>query len=177
MIFSDVYRGHRVLITGHTGFKGSWLSLWLTHLGAEVAGYSVDVPTTPANFEVLGLESQMRHETGDIRDRAKLARVVDEFRPEIVFHLAAQSLVRRSYADPVTTFETNTMGTVNLLDCVRTRPWIQVVVRIPSDKAYRNDEWCWGYRETDALGGARHESDLALEVDLHVSPRHRPSRR
>jgi CDP-glucose 4,6-dehydratase len=151
--FSDIYRGRRVLVTGNTGFKGSWLSLWLKQLGAEVAGYSLHVPASPSNFDILRLESRLRHYQGDIRDRARLAEVIDEFRPEMIFHLAAQALVRRSYADPVTTFETNTMGMVNLLDCVRTRPWIETAVLITSDKAYRNDEWCWGYRETDTLGG------------------------
>jgi len=151
--FADIYRNRRVLVTGHTGFKGSWLALWLNHLGAEVAGYSLDVPSSPSNFELLGLEDCLRHYRGDIRDRVKLAKVIDEFRPEMIFHLSAQALVRQSYADPVTTFETNTMGMVNLLECVRTRSWIEVVVLITSDKAYRNDEWCWGYRETDALGG------------------------
>ena len=151
--FSDIYCGRRVLVTGHTGFKGSWLALWLKHLGAEVAGYSLDVPDSPSNFDTLGLEGRLRHYRGDIRDRVRLAEVIDEFRPEMIFHLAAQALVRPSYADPVTTFETNTMGMVNLLECARTRPWIETVVLITSDKAYRNDEWCWGYRETDALGG------------------------
>jgi len=153
MSFSNAYRGRRVFVTGHTGFKGSWLALWLKHLGAEVAGYSVDVPTQPSNFEILGLAGELRHYTADIRDRAALARAIDEFRPEIVFHLAAQALVGRSYADPATTFETNAMGMVNVLECLRARPWIEVAVLITSDKAYRNDEWCWGYRETDALGG------------------------
>jgi CDP-glucose 4,6-dehydratase len=151
--FNDVYRGRRVLVTGHTGFKGSWLALWLTHLGAEVAGYSVDIPSTPSNFALLGLEHRLKHYVGDVRDRARLGAVIDEFRPDIIFHLAAQSLVRRSYADPAVTFETNAMGMVNLLECVRTRSWIETVVLITSDKAYRNDEWVWGYRETDALGG------------------------
>lgn len=151
--FEQAYRGHRVLVTGHTGFKGSWLALWLQHLGAEVAGYSLDVPTDPSCFAVLGLDARLQHNVGDIRDCARLAAVIDEYRPEIIFHLAAQSLVRRSYADPVRTFETNAMGMVNLLECVRTRPWIEAAVLITSDKAYRNDEWCWGYRETDALGG------------------------
>lgn len=151
--FADVYRGRRVLVTGHTGFKGSWLALWLKHLGAEVAGFSVDMPSSPANFELLNLDRRLQHYVGDIRDRTQLARVIDEFRPEAVFHLAAQALVRRSYLDPAATFETNTMGMVNLLECVRTRPWIEVAVLITSDKVYRNDEWCWGYRETDALGG------------------------
>ncbi len=151
--FADTYRRRRVLVTGHTGFKGSWLSLWLAHLGADVAGFSVDVPTSPSNFDLLGLATRTRHYVGDVRNRSRLAEVIDEFRPEIVFHLAAQALVRRSYADPATTFETNTMGMVNLLDCIRIRPWIQASVLITSDKAYRNVEWCWGYRETDSLGG------------------------
>lgn len=151
--FSGAYRGKRVLVTGHTGFKGSWLALWLEHLGAEVAGFSLDIPTAPANFELLGLERRLQHNIGDIRDRTRLASVIDGFRPDVIFHLAAQALVRRSYADPVTTFETNTLGMVNLLECVRERPWIQAAVLITSDKAYRNDEWVWGYRETDALGG------------------------
>lgn len=151
--FGDKYRGRRVLITGHTGFKGSWLALWLISLGAEVAGFSIDVPTQPSNFGLLGLEGRVKHYTGDVKDRARLAAVFDEFRPEIVFHLAAQALVRRSYADPAGTFETNTMGMVNVLECIRARPWIEVAVLITSDKAYRNDEWCWGYREIDPLGG------------------------
>jgi CDP-glucose 4,6-dehydratase len=180
--FADVYRGRRVLVTGHTGFKGSWLALWLLHLGAEVAGFSVDVPSTPANFELLGLEGRLRHYRGDIRDRARLNEVIDEFRPEMVFHLAAQALVRRSYTDPVTTFETNTMGMVNLLECVRTRPWIEVAVLITSDKAYRNDEWCWGYRETDALGGhdpysgSKSCADLVAHSYYHSFLRHTPTR-
>ncbi len=151
--FGGVYRGKRVLVTGHTGFKGSWLALWLEHLGAEVAGFAIDVPSSPANFEVLDLEHRLRHHQGDIRDRAALARVIDEFRPQMIFHLAAQSLVRRSYDDPVTTFETNTLGMMNLLECVRHRSWVEAAVLITSDKAYRNDEWVWGYRETDHLGG------------------------
>lgn len=151
--FGDVYRGRRVLVTGHTGFKGSWLTLWLKHLGAEVAGFSSGVPTSPANFDLLDLGGQIKHYVGDIRDSVRLAQVIDEFRPEMVFHLAAQALVQSSYDDPVATFEINVMGMVNLLDCVRARPWIEVAVLITSDKAYRNVEWCWGYRETDALGG------------------------
>ncbi|WP_096697342.1 CDP-glucose 4,6-dehydratase [Polaromonas sp. AER18D-145] len=180
--FAEIYRGRRVLVTGHTGFKGSWLALWLTHIGAEVAGYSVDVPTNPSNFELLGLEKRLRHYVGDIRDRVRLAEVVDEFRPELVFHMAAQALVRRSYADPVTTFETNTMGMVNVLECVRTRPWIQVAVLITSDKAYRNDEWCWGYRETDALGGhdpysgSKSCADLIAHSYYHSFLRNSPTR-
>lgn len=151
--FLGAYGGKRVLVTGHTGFKGSWLSLWLEHLGAKVGGFSIDVPSSPSNFELLGLKKKIQHYVGDIRDATRLASVLDEFKPDVVFHLAAQSLVRRSYSDPVTTFATNTMGMVNLLECVRARPSILAAVLITSDKAYRNDEWVWGYRETDALGG------------------------
>ena len=151
--FGGIYRGRRVLVTGHTGFKGSWLVLWLHHLGAVVAGYSLYAPSPPSMFELLGLEQRLDHCVGDVRDKARLAEVIDEFRPEIVIHLAAQSLVLRSLTDPVETFETNTMGMVNLLECVRERPWIEVAVLVTSDKAYRNDERDRGYRETDHLGG------------------------
>lgn len=153
MSFENTFRGRRVFVTGHTGFKGSWLAHWLQKLGAEVGGYSLGLVSDPSNFEILGLANKVRHYQHDIRDRAALARALDEFRPDIVFHLAAQALVRQSYAAPAETFEVNTMGMVNLLECVRERPWIRAAVLITSDKAYRNDEWCWGYRETDALGG------------------------
>jgi CDP-glucose 4,6-dehydratase len=169
MSFANAYRGKRVLVTGHTGFKGSWMSLWLQHLGAEVAGYSIDIPTQPAGFEVLDLEHHLQHHVGDIRNRATLASTIDEFRPHIIFHMAAQALVRRSYADPVTTFETNAMGMVNVLECVRERPWIEAAIVITSDKAYRNDEWCWGYRETDALGGHDPYSGSKSCADLIAS--------
>ena len=165
-------------MTGHTGFKGSWLALWLSELGAKVAGYSLDVPTEPSNFQALALENRIAHHFGDIRDRAGFARVVDEFRPEVIFHLAAQALVQRSYADPVLTFETNAMGMVNLLECVRTRPWIDAVVLITSDKAYRNEEWCWGYKETDTLGGrdpysgSKSCADLIADCYHHSFLRH-----
>ena len=148
-----MYKGRRVLITGHTGFKGSWLSLWLLHLGADVAGYSLDTPTEPSNFDLLGLRNRLKHYQGDVNDLTRLEEVIDEFRPEIIFHLAAQALVRRAYLDPVGTFSTNVMGMVNVLECIRNRSWIEVAVLITSDKAYRNDEWCWGYRETDVLAG------------------------
>jgi CDP-glucose 4,6-dehydratase len=180
--FSGIYRGRRVLVTGHTGFKGSWLALWLKHLGADVAGYSLDVPSSPSNFELLGLEGRLHHYWGDICDPVRLAEVIDEFRPEIIFHLAAQALVRRSYSDPVTTFKTNIMGMVNLLECIRARPWIEVAVLITSDKAYRNDEWCWGYRETDTLGGhdpysgSKSCAELVAHSYFHSFLRHNNSR-
>ncbi|RHX78260.1 CDP-glucose 4,6-dehydratase [Leptospira yasudae] len=152
-MFQNVYKNKRVLITGHTGFKGSWLAIWLQSLGAEVAGFSLDLPTSPNHFDLLELNQKIKDYRGDIRDRNSLANAIDEFKPQIIFHMAAQALVRKSYQDPVSTFETNVMGMVNLLDLIRTRNWIEVAVLITSDKAYRNDEWCWGYRETDALGG------------------------
>lgn len=180
--FDDIYRGRRVLITGHTGFKGSWLGAWLESLGAEVAGYALEASGSPSHFELLGLGSRIVHHAEDIRDRARLAQVIDEFRPEVVFHLAAQALVRKAYADPATTFETNIMGMVNLLECVRTRPWIEVAVLITSDKAYRNEEWCWGYRETDVLGGrdpyggSKGCADLVAQAYFQSFLQHTPTR-
>lgn len=152
-LFANQYRGRRVFITGHTGFKGFWLTTWLLHLGAEVAGYSLNVPTTPSGFEALGLEQRIRHISGDIRDRARLAAAIQDFKPEAVFHMAAQALVRPSYEDPVLTFESNAIGTMNVLEAVRKTPSIKALVLITSDKCYRNDEWVWGYRESDHLGG------------------------
>jgi CDP-glucose 4,6-dehydratase len=153
MMFLNSYAGKKVLVTGNTGFKGSWLTSWLLELGADVAGYSVDVPSTPSNFEVLGLEKRIRQYWDDVRDRKAIERAIDDFKPDIVFHLAAQAIVRRSYADPAQTFEVNAMGTMNVLECVRHRPWVRACVMITSDKCYRNVEWHWGYRENDALGG------------------------
>lgn len=152
-VFANVYAGKRVLVTGHTGFKGSWLTAWLLKLGAEVAGYSIGLPSKPCHFSVLGLERRIRDFRGDIRDREGLGRVLDEFKPEVVFHLAAQALVRRAYKEPASTFEINTLGTLNLLECLRQRPGVRVGVLITSDKCYRNVEWVWGYREEDRLGG------------------------
>lgn len=152
-VFANVYAGKRVLVTGHTGFKGSWLTAWLLKLGAEVAGFAIGLPSEPCHFSVLGLERRIRDFRGDIRDREGLGRVLDEFKPDIVFHLAAQALVRRSYQDPASTFEINTMGTLNLLECLRQRPDVRTGILITSDKCYRNVEWVWGYREEDRLGG------------------------
>jgi CDP-glucose 4,6-dehydratase len=180
--FGDVYRGRRVLVTGHTGFKGSWLALWLKHLGAEVAGFSIDVPTNPSVFGLLALGERISHHQGDVRDRHRLAQVLDEFKPEMVFHLAAQALVRRSYADPVLTFETNVLGMLNVLEAVRARPSIQVAVLITSDKAYRNVEWTWGYREIDELGGhdpysgSKSCADILAQSYYHSFLRHMATR-
>ena len=147
------YRGRRVLVTGHTGFKGSWLAAWLLSLGAEVAGLADGVPTEPANFSVMGLPGHIRDFRADVRDRAAVVAHVQSFQPDVVFHLAAQALVRKSYADPALTFETNMLGTLNVLEALRVTPSVRALVCITSDKAYRNDEWVWGYREQDALGG------------------------
>ena len=152
-MFGNIYKGKKVLVTGHTGFKGSWLSTWLLRLGADVCGFSVNIPTKPSNFEILGLKKRIRHIEGDIRNRSQLLQAVKEFQPDIIFHLAAQSLVRRSYNDPAITFETNVLGTMNVLECIRQSPSCQVGVIITSDKCYRNMEWIWGYRENDVLGG------------------------
>lgn len=151
--FGGFYRGKRVLVTGHTGFKGAWLSQWLVEMGAEVAGYSDQVPTQPSLFEVLGLGKKLRDFRGDIRDLARLDSCLREFNPDVVFHLAAQPLVRLSYEDPVGTIATNVMGTANLLECVRRTPSVQVVVNITSDKCYENREWEYSYRENDPMGG------------------------
>jgi CDP-glucose 4,6-dehydratase len=152
-MFANAYEGKRVFITGHTGFKGSWLASWLLRLGAELAGFSDCAPTGPSNFEAQGLAGRMRDIRGDVRDRNALCAAMRDFAPDMVFHLAAQALVRASYQEPAFTFETNAMGTMNLLEAVRGAPSVQAVVCITSDKCYRNVEWVWGYRERDQLGG------------------------
>jgi CDP-glucose 4,6-dehydratase len=152
-MFNGVYSGRRVLVTGHTGFKGSWLCEWLLGLGAEVAGYSLYIPSEPSNFEVLKLGERMKDVRGDVRDLDALTRAIADFQPEIVFHLAAQPLVRASYDEPKLTFDTNLGGTVNFLEAVRRAPSVLVGVVITSDKCYENVEWEFGYREHDRLGG------------------------
>lgn len=153
MIGLSVFNGARVLVTGHTGFKGSWLSLWLTHLGAKVSGISLSVPTEPSHFTAAGLAGRVQDYRLDIRDSSALKTLVQEIQPDFVFHLAAQALVRRSYADPADTWQTNTVGTINMLEALRAIEKPCVAVFITSDKCYDNVEWVWGYRETDALGG------------------------
>ncbi|NQT81301.1 MAG: CDP-glucose 4,6-dehydratase [Candidatus Aminicenantes bacterium] len=152
-LFRDVYRDKRVLVTGHTGFKGSWLSLWLQNLGANVAGFSLYLPSDPCNFEILNLREHITHYRGDICNIKELNNVIKDIKPQIIFHLAAQPITRRSYDDPKLTFDTNLGGTVNLLECVKSFPSVQAVVIITSDKCYQNVEWAWGYRENDRLGG------------------------
>lgn len=147
------WSGKRVLMTGHTGFKGSWLALWLQTLGAQVTGYAMAPPTNPSLFNVADVAAGMESVVGDIRDLTHLQAVMNSASPEVVFHMAAQPLVRRSYQDPVETYSTNVMGTVNLLEAVRNCPNVRAVVNITTDKVYENREWLWGYRENEALGG------------------------
>ncbi|WP_205523423.1 CDP-glucose 4,6-dehydratase [Rhodopseudomonas sp. BR0C11] len=149
----EFWRGKRVFLTGHTGFKGSWLSLWLQSMGAELTGYALQPPTTPSLFEQARVGDGMTSITADIADLEQLVRVMRQARPEIVIHMAAQSLVRYSYDHPVETYLTNVMGTVHLLDAVRQTAGVKAVVNVTSDKCYDNREWVWGYREVDAMGG------------------------
>jgi CDP-glucose 4,6-dehydratase len=153
VINREFWSGKRVLVTGHTGFKGSWLALWLHALGARVAGYALEPPTEPSLWAQLGLAPRMRDERADVRDPAHLARAFADFHPEIVFHLAAQSLVRASYADPVTTYATNVLGTVHVLEAARHTVGLRAVINVTSDKCYENREWDRGYVESDAMGG------------------------
>jgi CDP-glucose 4,6-dehydratase len=150
---SGFWHGKRVLLTGHTGFKGSWLSLWLQSKGANVVGYALTPPTNPSLFEVANVSSGMTSIIGDIRDLAHLQTVFTEYEPEIVIHMAAQPLVRYSYIEPVETYSTNVMGTVNLLEAVRQTKTVKAVVNVTTDKCYENREWAWGYRENEAMGG------------------------
>ena len=147
------YSDKRVLVTGHTGFKGSWLSRMLTLAGAKVTGYSLNPPTDPSLFEIAGLEDTMDSVIGDVRDLAHLQEVFERVRPEVVFHLAAQPIVRDSYKDPVYTYETNVMGTVNVLECVRSTKSVRSFLNVTTDKVYENQEWEYGYRECDPLDG------------------------
>lgn len=147
------WQGKRVFLTGHTGFKGGWLSLWLQHLGAQVTGFALPAPTTPSLFECAQVANGMTSIIGDIRDGVALAAAMNEAAPEIVIHMAAQPLVRRSYIDPVETYSTNVMGTVNLLEAVRQTASVRAVVNVTTDKCYENKEWVWGYRENEPMGG------------------------
>ncbi len=168
--FNDCYRDRRVLITGVTGFKGAWLASWLHRLGARLAGYADCIPTEPSLFAATGLEQRLQMTWGDVRDGAAVQAAFDAFQPEIVFHLAAQSLVARSYSEPVLTFETNVAGTANVLEAIRHTPSVAAGVIITSDKCYRNVEWEWGYREDDRLGGddPYSASKAAAELIIHA---------
>lgn len=163
------WQGKRVFLTGHTGFKGSWLSLWLQQLGADLCGFSLGPPTNPNLFEAACIARQMKSLTGDIRDLAALSLAMVEHRPEIVIHLAAQPLVRQSYEDPIETYSTNVMGTVNVLEAVRRTDSVRAVVVITTDKCYENVNWEWAYREIDRLGGHDPYSNSKACAELVVS--------
>ena len=149
----EFWQGKRVFLTGHTGFKGGWLSLWLQQLGADVTGYALEAPTTPSLFEVANVAHGMQSVIGDVRDGDAIKRAMASASPDIVIHMAAQPLVRYSYVNPVETYSTNVMGVVNLLEAVRATPGVRAVVNVTSDKCYENREWPWGYRENEAMGG------------------------
>jgi CDP-glucose 4,6-dehydratase len=152
-MFNNCYKNKKVLVTGHSGFKGSWLTLWLLRLGARVVGYSSYLPSTPCNFTVCDLRRRITHIEGDVRDFNLLKDIFLKYSPEMVFHLAAQPIVLQSYDNPKITFDTNVGGTINVLECIRTTKSVNSAVIITSDKCYRNMEWTWGYREDDRLGG------------------------
>ncbi len=170
MSFNSVYKDKTVLVTGHTGFKGSWLCVWLINLGANVVGYSIGIPTEPSNFEILNLKNKMTNITGDVRDIEHLNKVFDEYSPDMVFHLAAQAITRDAYDSPQQTFFTNLGGTVNVLECIRHSKSVEVGVIITSDKCYQNVEWLWGYRENDRLGGddPYSASKACAEIAFHA---------
>ncbi len=152
-MFKNTYNKKKVLVTGHTGFKGSWLTTWLLNLGSEVIGYSNKVLTEPSHFSKLDIKDKIIHEIGDVRDFKNFYRVIDKHKPQFIFHLAAQPLVRESFLNPLETIETNSIGVANILDIARKKSFIKSLVIITSDKCYDNVEWIWGYRENDTLGG------------------------
>lgn len=170
-IFGGFYAGKRVLVTGHTGFKGSWLTIWLRELGSEVWGVALDPDTPKDNFVLSGLHEKMgsRDIRCDIRDGARLREIFAQVQPEIVFHLAAQPLVRLSYECPVETYEVNVMGTINVLEAIRHTPSVRVGVMITTDKCYENREQIWGYRETDAMGGYDPYSSSKGAAEIAIS--------
>lgn len=152
-LFSQTYQNKKVLITGHTGFKGSWMAIWLKELGADVYGYSLEPYTPKDNFVTTGLAKKINHKIGDVRNLTDLQNYFNEVKPDFAFHMAAQPLVIDSYNNPHYNFETNLMGTVNFFEAVRNSPSIKVAINVTTDKCYQNNEWLWGYRENDAMGG------------------------
>ncbi|MGI8640510.1 MAG: CDP-glucose 4,6-dehydratase [Pyrinomonadaceae bacterium] len=165
----DFWNGRRILITGHTGFKGSWLAFWLKMLGAEVCGYALAPEGSPNLFENLRLETQINSVVGDIRDLSAFEKTLQAFQPEIVFHLAAQSLVRKSYREPIETYTTNVTGTINILEAIRQTDFVKSVVIVTTDKVYENKEWHWAYRETERLGGFDPYSNSKACAELAVA--------
>ncbi len=152
-VSSSFWHGKRVLLTGHTGFKGSWLSLWLLSMGSILRGIALDAPTTPALFDIARVADAMDHKVADVRDYDAIRALIADFKPEIIFHMAAQPLVRLSYEEPIATYATNVMGTVHVLEAARHAGSVRAVVNITTDKCYENREWVWGYREDEAMGG------------------------
>lgn len=169
LVKTSAWQGRRVLVTGHTGFKGGWLSLWLHQLGAEVTGFALPAPTDPSLFEQTRLAELVNHIEGDVRDMDALEAAVNAAKPEVVFHLAAQPLVRYSYDNPIETYATNVMGTVHLLDACRRAESVRAVVSITSDKCYENREWVWPYRESDPMGGHDPYSSSKGAAELVIS--------
>lgn len=167
--FNNIYKNKKVLVTGHTGFKGSWLSLWLLELGANVIGYSLEPPTEPNLFDSIKLKNKITHILGDVRDEKHLFNVFEKYKPEFVFHLAAQPLVRLSYTEPKLTYETNIMGTINVLEAIRKTNSVKVCIIITTDKCYENKEWIYGYREIDPMGGYDPYSSSKACAELVVS--------
>lgn len=153
MLNLDFYKGKKILITGHTGFKGSWMCKLLVNIGAEVTGYALNSPTNPSLFDMCHLNEQMNSVIGDVRDLEYLKKVFEKVQPEIVIHMAAQPIVRESYANPVYTYDVNVMGTVNIMECVRLSKSVKSVLNVTTDKVYLNKEWNWGYRENEELNG------------------------
>lgn len=169
MAFSNIYKNKKVIITGNTGFKGTWLSTWLKMMGAEVYGYSIGVPTTPSMFDTLHLEDKICQHYGDIRNKREFNDFVQEVKPDFLIHLAAQALVLTSYREPFETMTTNIVGTAVVCEAVMNIDWNCTCVLITSDKAYDNVEWIWGYRETDGIGG-KDMPNLSLRViGIHLS--------
>uniref|UniRef100_UPI001237FF90 GDP-mannose 4,6-dehydratase n=1 Tax=Candidatus Enterovibrio escicola TaxID=1927127 RepID=UPI001237FF90 len=166
----EKFSGKRVLITGHTGFKGTWLTAWLHSVGAKICGISKDIPTSPSMFEILNLEKDIEHHLFDICESKRLSEVVRTFNPDFIFHLAAQALVSVSYEDPIDTIKTNVLGTASILQCLTEFQGNCTAIIITSDKCYENVEWEWGYKETDRLGGKDIYSGSkgAAEVILHA---------
>lgn len=169
-IFNDFYRGKRILITGHTGFKGSWLSIWLNELGAEVIGVSLDLNSEKDNYVLSGVGKRIKADLrADIRDGARMKEIFAEYKPKIVFHLAAQPLVRPSYEKPVETYETNVMGTINVLESIKATDSVKVGVMITTDKCYENKEQIWGYREEESMGGYDPYSSSKGAAEIAIS--------
>ena len=169
-MYNDAYKGKTVLVTGHTGFKGSWLAIWLTMMGAKVVGYALDPYSEKGNYCASHLSKHLHADLrGDVRDLETLSATIEKYQPEIVFHLAAQALVRTSYEQPRYTYETNVMGSLNVLEAVRAHTCVKTVVMVTTDKCYRNDEQIWGYRETDPMGGYDPYSSSKGCMELMIS--------